>query len=108
MNTPLNWAGRAVPEKEFQRTCIAALKAFGWRVYHDRVAWRSDPGWLDLTCVHPVQQRTLFIELKTEKGNVSPAQQGWLDVHAAAGNSAHVFRPSQWEEFVALISPKRA
>lgn len=107
MKPPLDWIGRLVTEREFQRTCVGALKALGWSVFHDNVAWRSDPGWLDLTCVHPVQKRTVFIELKKESGKVSPKQQEWIDTHTAAGNEVFVFRPSQWDEFVLTISPKR-
>lgn len=105
---PIDWIGRLITEAELQRTIVQALKTVGWAEFHDRIAWKSDPGWLDLTTVHPVWQRTAFVELKKETGKPSARQQEWMRVHLAAGNEVYLLKPSSWETFVrALLHPER-
>lgn len=103
---PIAWTGiplKAIPESEVQSAAVALLKAVGWAVFVDRVAWQSDPGWLDLYATHPVWRRTVYVEVKKEDGVVSPSQEAWIAIHQAAGNEVMVLRPSNWEEFVRFV-----
>jgi hypothetical protein len=84
-------------EAQWQRTVVEALKLYGWRVFHDRVAWRSDPGWPDLTCVHIERKRVIFVELKSERGRLTPKQEYWRDTLVHAGQDWHLWRPSDWD-----------
>jgi hypothetical protein len=97
-----------VSEKEWQQTVIDTAQRFGWRVAHFRAsrtgsggyatAVQADgAGWPDLTMVRG--RRLLFVELKTERGRLSPAQAEWLDALAMAmPGCVAVWRPSQWPE----------
>lgn len=87
-------------EKQLQDQIIALAKALGWLVYHTHDSRRSEPGFPDLTLVHPKQQRVLFWELKAEKGRVSVAQKIWLAAFNAAGIKATIIRPSDWADGV--------
>lgn len=74
-------------EDQFQRQVIDLAHAYHWLVAHFRAA-RTDRGWRtpveadaegfpDLVLVRG--KRLIFAELKSQKGRVSAAQQGWLD-----------------------------
>lgn len=84
-------------------SCVVdmARKQYGWRVHHCRPAmsrsgkWathiQGDPGFVDLVLAK--EGRVLFVELKSERGKVSPDQDAWLfdlDVQAM------VLRPTDW------------
>jgi len=97
-------------EAELQAAIIDAAHYAGWVVHHCRAARVGTPGserWVtpiagdvgfpDLVLVHP-SRGVLWIELKSARGKVSPAQQGWLDVLDAAGQSAGVWRPVDWTD----------
>lgn len=86
----------AVTEAAWQRTVVDLFRLHGWRVWHDTVAWRSDPGWPDIVATHR-QHGLRFLELKRENGVLTPAQIAWHADLAAAGHPVHVLRPSDWE-----------
>ena len=102
---PPDWLNRQVTEAELQSQALKLMRDMGWKEFHDRVAWKSDPGWLDVTAVHVGMRRTVFIEFKKETGKVSPKQQEWIDAHRAAGNEVMVVRPSDWAVFVRFVVP---
>lgn len=84
-------------EKEFQEQTIILARGLGWEwIYHTYDSRRSVSGFPDLVLVHGRLGRTLFRELKTGKGRVSPAQRGWLDGLTAGGSDAAVWRPSDY------------
>lgn len=79
-------AGWHVPSRE-RRELEEQVAAFGLPpeplpgvVYHDRVAYRSEPGWPDLVMVRRRDRRLLFAELKTETGPVRKRQAEVLDL----------------------------
>jgi hypothetical protein len=92
-----------ITEAAWQRTVVDLFRLHGWRVWHDTTAWRSDPGWPDLVCVHP-QHGVRFIELKRESGRLRPAQRDWLRALSAAGQRTYVLRPSCWWIAVAVAT----
>ena len=109
-------------ERQFTAAVLEAAERFGWlrAHFHDSrrevvrrdgtrlyVGDRAAAGFPDLIlCKPPV---VLAIELKSEKGRVSPEQKGWL---TALGESvdirSFVFRPKDMVEIVRLLSDGRA
>ncbi|MEO9246443.1 VRR-NUC domain-containing protein [Citricoccus nitrophenolicus] len=84
----------ALTEKQLQGTITDMATMLGWRWYHTHDSRRSAPGFPDLVMIHTGQGRTIWRELKTAKGRVSPAQRDWLADLVAAGEDAAVWRPA--------------
>lgn len=97
-------------ERGFQAWVLSVAKLLGWRVAHFRPArtakgWRTPvaadgKGFPDLVLV---KHRTLFVELKTDKGKEAPEQVYWRCALRYAGQEAVVWRPSMWREIVAVL-----
>lgn len=91
-------------EAEWQKTIITAARLHGWRHHHTWLSVRSDPGWPDLVLLRPRDGRQLVVELKSDRGRITPAQQAWLDDFAACGVPAYVWRPGDdWEAITAVL-----
>lgn len=88
-------------EKAWMQQVIELAKTLGWRVYHPWLSVRSEPGFPDLTLL---RERIVFAELKTDRGRVGIAQQEWREALRAAGGEAYIWRPSMWDEVVAVLS----
>lgn len=103
-------------EAQFQRAVIELAERLHWKVahFHDsrREVVRRDgsrlligdkgaKGWPDLALARA--DRFLVIELKGEKGRLSPEQKDWLFALGIAGVEAHVFRPSDWPEIEKVL-----
>lgn len=94
-------------EGDLQRAIVELAEVYGWLVYHppdnipregaDGRKWVQNvvPGWPDLTLVRPPE--LLVAELKSAKGRVSEAQQGWLDALAACGVETYIWRPRDFD-----------
>lgn len=92
-------------EDDLLEAVLDAARIGGWLVHHCRPARRADGSWStplqgsrglpDLVLVHPAG-RTMFRELKSERGVVEHDQRRWLDALAAAGADAGVWRPRDW------------
>jgi RecB family endonuclease NucS len=93
-----------ISEKEFMQQIIETAEIFHWMTYHTHDSRRSDPGFPDLVCVKPGRP-VLFVEVKAEKGRVSPIQQLWVDtINEASGDAmALVIRPRDWMVFLELL-----
>jgi hypothetical protein len=70
-----------------------AQTAHGWRT---PVTGELGAGWPDLTLVRVRDRRLLFVELKAETGEVSPAQHAVHATLRGAGLDVVVWRPSDW------------
>lgn len=82
-------------EREFQGMVLELAGRLGWELaYHTHDSRRSAPGFPDLVLVSSRLGRTLFRELKTDKGRVSPAQETWIHGLTAGGSDAGVWRPA--------------
>lgn len=79
--------------RDFQPKVIRLAQHLGWMIYHTYNSQRSNPGWPDLVLSHPKQKRTIFRELKTMRGKVSPKQREWIETLTASGLDADVWRP---------------
>ena len=87
---------RRMTERSWQDTVLDGFALYGWIVFHDRVPFRSVPGYPDLTAVHPVQRRVIWVELKAERGRLTDEQRDWIATLEAAGQRVYVWRPSSW------------
>lgn len=92
-----------ITEKEWQRTVLDAASYAGWTCYHTFDSRRSAPGFPDLVIVK--DGRMLALELKTETGKTTPAQERWLEILGAVpGITARVARPSDWDDVLVLLN----
>ena len=91
-----------MPERVWLSEVVALAKGYGWLVYHAlpaqnaRGRWAThqmgDVGFPDLMLAHS-SHGTLFVELKTNHGRLTAAQEDWLDVLHTAGQETAVWRP---------------
>jgi hypothetical protein len=90
-------------EKEFQSAVIDLAERHGWRTFHVYDSRRSEAGFPDLTLVR--RGVLVFIELKAERGQPSAEQKAWLaDLELVAGVTVRLWRPSDWNEVVTLLT----
>ena len=105
MRAPATPTMPALTEAQFARQVYDLAALTGWSFVHFRPArtahgWRTPvegslgAGFPDLILAHPHRQQVLFIELKTERGRLSPAQEEVHDFLRAAGADVRTWRPS--------------
>jgi len=91
-----------ITEKQFRQQVIDMAKMFGWKCYFTWASIHSPRGIPDLVLCRP--PRLVLAELKTMKGKVTPHQQEWLDLlEQCPGVETFVWRPSDWDEIVAVL-----
>jgi hypothetical protein len=83
-------------EKAFQAAVVGFAQRLNFLVYHTYDSRRSKAGYPDLHLVHATTGRSLFRELKTQRGTVTAEQQEWLTALAAGGADVAVWRPLDW------------
>ena len=88
-------------ESAFQAEVISLAKRLGWLVYHTRDSRGSEPGFPDLVLV---KDTVLFVELKTDTGKLSEAQQMWQSRLKQAGAYCEVWRPMDMEAILKVLS----
>ena len=85
----------SLTEAQFQESVRQSALTLGWKAYHSWSSQHSASGYPDLCLLRG--NRSLMLELKTEKGQITQEQREWL----AAFNEAHieswVVRPSDWD-----------
>jgi hypothetical protein len=91
-----------VLEEDFLQAVRALAREHGWTTYHTRDSRKSDAGFPDLVLVRG--RRLLWVELKTETGELSAAQRGWRDSLLAAGQDWRLWRPSDWATITETLS----
>ncbi len=82
-----------ITEAQLQGTVEQMATLLGWRWYHTFDSRRSVAGFPDLVMVHPRQKRTLWIELKSERGRLRREQRAWINDLDAVGAEVFVWRP---------------
>lgn len=103
---------KGVKEREFQRALWAFAEQHGWKCYYQTRparqlkdgSWRglAPGGWPDVIAVRDGQ--LLALELKSEAGRATPAQQEWVDsLNRVAGISAGIFRPRDAKTLMELL-----
>lgn len=106
-------SGLSVDERTFQHQVIDLARTLGWRVAHFRPAQTQTGRWVtpvqadgagfpDLVLVRG--RRTIFAELKTDRGRLSSPQHEWIEALTEAGNEVYVWRPRVWDEVIACLS----
>ena len=97
-----------VTEREFSDAVVEYARLRGWLVHRDPT-WRAtgaDPGYPDLTLAR--NGRQIFAKLKLDKhgSRLSAAQQAWLAALASVDSAnvlVTVWRPSNWEQVIAVL-----
>jgi hypothetical protein len=84
-------------ERDLQRLVVDMASALGWTHYATVYSVGADPGYPDLTLVHP-EYGVIWLELKTDRGRVSEAQREWLTRLLDAGQRAWLVYPGDTEE----------
>ena len=92
-------------EKEWLALVVELARTLGWLCFHPFLSIRSERGWPDLSLV---RERLVFIELKSDKGRTTPAQEKWINALKEAGAEAYVFRPADWDDVVAVLTRRDA
>lgn len=107
----------AMSESDFQKAVLAKARDLGWTVWHDaatnapRVCYacrapargpRNASGLPDLILVRGA--RLIWAELKSQDGVTSPEQRQWIAALRAAGQQVYVWRPSQWDSIVEVLT----
>ena len=85
----------AVTEADFQENVRKTAETLGWKFKHDWNSQHSEEGWPD--CFLLRGSRSLVLELKTEKGQITQEQREWLAAFNDAHIEAWVVRPSDFE-----------
>lgn len=78
-------------EKDFQRHVIDFAHIQGWWIFFNGDSRRAVPGWPDLVLIR--EPECIFVELKAEKGRVSPEQETILQKLSLCNMETHVWRP---------------
>jgi hypothetical protein len=104
----------SMTENELKDIVISVAKRYGWLIHHDlpaqnnRGRWltniQGDAGFPDLLMVHPVSGKILAVELKSERGKLSPLQKRWLMAFDAGGIFNSVWIPSDMEYILYTLS----
>lgn len=88
-------------ERELQQAVNEALRWSGWMLYHTHDSRRSQAGFPDIVAVKGA--RTIWAELKTEKGKLRQEQREWLDALVEAQPEVYLVRPAGLDAFIALL-----
>ena len=91
----------SISEKEFMAQVVQLLKLFQWKYYHTYRSTRSPEGFPDLILVRGCV--VLAVELKSEKGKVTEAQEEWLSALRKTAVKVKIWRPSDWEDIVKCL-----
>jgi hypothetical protein len=102
----LQATAKAMKEKDLQQlvvACVESLNTAGDRWYwhhHEHDSRRSTPGMLDMLIIGepglPMQGRRLWVELKSHRGRLRPAQTEQIERLQAGDEDVYVWRPMDW------------
>ena len=92
-------------ESDFQWLVREAARKMGWTLEYCTWDSRCSPGGFpDLVLARPRgDKRVLFIELKSEKGKLTPQQAAWIEGLRVCGKEVYVWRPSDFDTIVATL-----
>jgi len=82
----------AMTEKAWGGRVEQLARLNGWKFYHTWQSIHSAPGFPDYVFVRDGE--VMYVELKTEKGKLTPAQLTWRDLLVAARQEYYVWRPN--------------
>src|SRR6188474_2194580 len=99
-------------EARFQQRVVEAAALYGWRHCHTRKATvrsgqiatpTSVPGWPDLVLWSARHGSVMFVELKTDRGSLTPQQVEVLESLSQAGAHVAIWRPRDWSLITAFL-----
>jgi len=91
------WA--VMTEETFQASVIQVAKDTGWMLFHDYDSRRSAAGFPDLVMTR--DGRTIFAELKSQKGRIRTEQKQWMaELEKTQGVEVYLWRPSDMDDVV--------
>jgi len=104
-----------VTESEFQAATLDLARLLKSRVAHFRPAMNArgerrtavagdGAGWPDLVMA---RDRLIAVELKSDRGRLSVAQQEWIHALGQAGVETYVRRPADWSNGVIEAALRR-
>lgn len=89
------WVAPAITERDYATQIDDLLIRFGWQYYHvyeqSQYARRSTEGFPDYIAMRP--PRLLAIELKSDKGQLTPEQYFWLAGLELCGIPSYLWQP---------------
>ena len=99
---PGNIRNDQTTEAEWQASIVEMATALGWLTYHTHDSRRSDKGYPDLTCSHPLHGVVWFECKRQAKPKITREQRDWIRTLQQSGNLAAIVRPSDadWVESV--------
>lgn len=92
-----------VSERDFRQQVIDLAILLGFKAYFSWTSIHSPRGFPDLVLANPEKKRVIYAELKSEKGKTTPEQDEWLKALAECGQEVYIWKPSLWEEIVAIL-----
>lgn len=88
-------------ERQFMAQVVRLAEMLGWRTYHVFDSRRSAAGFPDLVLVR--RPRCLFVEVKSQRGHLTPDQIAWLRDLDACGLETYCWRPSDWRQIESIL-----
>lgn len=90
-----------VSEGVWQATIMRVLKDAGYLAFHVHDSRRSPSGWPDVAAIKPAGGTLYVCELKTDTGQVTPAQAAWLEALAGCtGVVSDIWRPADMPSII--------
>ncbi|HVM69552.1 MAG TPA: VRR-NUC domain-containing protein [Gaiellaceae bacterium] len=93
-----------VLEKELTTQIVDLARTLGWRRYHTHDSRRSAHGFPDEVLV---RDRLILLELKREKGKLTPEQAAWITDLLNAGAEVYVVRPRDLQQIAEILAARR-
>jgi hypothetical protein len=89
-------------EAQFQQRITDLCDWLGLKWHHETDSRKSKKGFPDLVICGP--NHLIWVELKSNRGRVTKAQQEWLDALEAANQQAFVWRPDDWPTIQKMLT----
>lgn len=93
-------------EEQWQGLVTQYARLHGWQVFHHLDSRGTEAGWPDLVLIRPPE--LVIVELKSERGKVTAAQQSTIDALGVCGIETGVWRPGNEAEVFARLGAKQA
>lgn len=104
MTVELLRARELMSERAWQDVVVDLARVCGWLPFHVLRPKGMEPGWPDLVLLRPPE--IIFAELKRERGKVTAAQARVLGMLEACGLEVCVWRPSNFDQIHARLTPR--
>ena len=97
-----------ITEKQHQDRIVELCHRLGYYVYHTYDSRKSESGYPDLTIIRGHGKPVIFIEVKSERGKLTPAQLKVGSLLLDSKEVVYLFsKPSQWDLIELLLVEDR-